>query len=74
MSMWDEYCADGLFDYDFPHGADNDEWTTADGRLLKLRDMTGRHIENVMRMIGTDDNFYHACEAELKRRELGVTT
>ena len=68
MSLSEDYIGDGLFDHDFPHGVENDEWTTRDGRLLKLRDMTDRYIENVMRMIGEDDDFYGACSAELSRR------
>lgn len=35
---------------------------------MKLKDMTSLHIRNCMRLIGTDDDFYYALEAELKRR------
>lgn len=72
MSLWDDYCADGMFERDFPHGLDNDEWVTVDGRRLKLCEMTERHIRNVMRMIGVNDGFYSACEKELRSRALGV--
>lgn len=56
---------------DFPHGVNNDEWTTEDGRTLKITEMTTTHIQNCMNMIkraGMNDDFYYVLEAELKRR------
>lgn len=68
MSLWDDYAAEMAFRDAFPHGVNNDEWTTKDGRVLKLKDMTSYHIRNCMRMLGDTDDFYYAFEAELKRR------
>ena len=67
-SLYDDYLADRQFEIDFPHGVNNDEWTTRDGRTLKITEMTTRHIRNCMKMIGEEDDFYQVFEAELKRR------
>ena len=67
-SMGEEWLADHQFEHDFPHGVNNDEWTTEDGRTLKITEMTSQHIRNCMKMIGQNDDFYYALEAELNRR------
>ena len=54
---------------DFPHGVNNDEWRTKEGKILKVKDMTTAHIKNCMRMIGEKDDFYYVFENELKKRE-----
>lgn len=53
---------------DFPHGVNNDEWRTREGKVLKVKDMTTAHIKNCMRMIGEKDDFYYVFENELKKR------
>lgn len=70
-SMGEEWWAENQFEFDFPHGVNNDEWTTEDGRTLKITEMTSKHIQNCMKMIernGMNDDFYYVLEAELKRR------
>ena len=70
-SLWSDYEVDYMFARDFPHGVNNDEWTTQDGRTLKIGSMTTQHILNCMKMIereGMNDDFYYVLEAELKRR------
>ena len=68
MSLWDDYKVDAQFAMDFPHGVNNDEWRTREGKVLKVKDMTTAHIKNSMRMIGKTDDFYYVFETELKRR------
>ena len=68
MSMYDDYRIDAIFAEQFPHGVNNDEWRTRDGKILKVKDMTTAHIRNCMRLIGEFDDFWYAFEAELKRR------
>lgn len=74
-SMGEEWWAEHQFEYDFPHGVDNDEWTTEDGRTLKIAEMTTDHIRNCMKMLeristnGDIDNIYFMFEAELERRK-----
>ena len=68
MSLWDDYKADFEFTRMYPHGVNNDEWRTRDGKILKVKDMTTEHIKNCMRMIGETDDFYYVFEAELKQR------
>lgn len=68
MSLWSDYEADSYFSSMYPHGVNNDEWRTKDGRILKLQEMTSRHIRNCMRMITQQDDFWYAFEAELHRR------
>ena len=68
MSLWNDYKADFCFEYCFPHGVNNDEWRTRDGKVLKVKDMTTQHIKNCMRLIGTYDDFYYVFEYELKKR------
>ena len=68
-SLYSDYLADRQFEIDFPHGVNNDEWTTEDGRTLKITEMTTRHIQNCMKMIGTTDDFYYVLQAELNRRK-----
>ena len=73
-SLYDDYLADCQFAIDFPHGVNNDEWTTLDGRTLKITSMTTQHIQNCMKMIereSTEDyfyDFYYVLESELNRR------
>ena len=68
MSLWSDCAVDYLFAENFPHGVNNDEWRTKDGTVLRIQDMTSRHIRNCMRLIGQEDDFWYAFEAELKRR------
>ena len=68
MSLWSDYETDALFAQQFPHGVNNDEWRTKDGRVLKISEMSESHIRNCMRLIGQEDDFWYAFEAELKRR------
>ena len=68
MSLWDDYKSDAQFARDFPHGVNHDEWTTREGKVLKLKNMTTEHIKNCMRMLGDTCDFYHVFAAELKRR------
>lgn len=68
MSIWSDYEAEMTFRMHYPHGVNNDEWTTREGKTLKLKDMTTAHIKNCMRMIGDTNDFYYAFEAELARR------
>ncbi len=76
MSLWEDYEAEYAFERDFPHGVDNDEWTTKDGRTLKVKDMTTGHIMNCMKMLMKDgeviDDFYYVFEQELRRRGLAM--
>lgn len=73
-SLYSDYLADRQFEHDFPHGVNNDEWTTEDGRTLKITEMTTRHIQNCMKMLEREateddfDEFYYVLEAELNRR------
>ena len=67
-SLYSDYLADLQFEIDFPHGVNNDEWTTQDGRTLTITEMTTQHIRNCMKMIGTNDDFYYVLEVELNRR------
>ena len=69
MSLYDDYYADIQFAMNFPHGVNNDEWRTREGKVLKVKDMSTAHIKNCMRMIGKIDDFYYAFEAELRRRD-----
>lgn len=68
MSLGSEYLAEYAYERDHPHGVNNDEWKTRDGRILKVKDMTTAHIKNCMRMIGQMDDFWYVFEAELKKR------
>lgn len=68
MSIYDDYRIDAIFAEQFPHGVNNDEWRTRDGKILKVKDMTTAHIRNCMRLIGESDDFWYVFEAELKRR------
>ena len=75
-SMGEEWWAEHQFEMDFPHGVNNDEWTTEDGKTLKITEMTTQHIQNCMNMIkrgGMKDDFYYVLEAELKRRRESAT-
>ena len=73
-SMGEEWLAEHQFEMDFPHGVNNDEWTTRDGQTLKITEMTTQHIKNCMKMMEREatedyfDDFYYVLEAELKRR------
>lgn len=73
-SLYADYLADRQFEIDFPHGVNNDEWTTEDGRTLKVTQMTSDHIRNCMKMLerqATEDHFdefYYVLENELNRR------
>lgn len=73
-SMGEEWIADHQFELDFPHGVNNDEWTTRDGRTLKITEMTTQHIQNCMKMLEREsteddiDKFYFVLETELNRR------
>ena len=40
MSLYDDYYADIQFAMDFPHGVNNDEWRTREGKVLKVKDMS----------------------------------
>lgn len=72
MSLWDDYEAECAFERDFPHGVHNDEWTTKDGRTMKVNEMTTGHIMNCMKMLRNGgqitDDFYYVLEEELRRR------
>ena len=68
MSLGSDYLAEYAFEWDYPHGINNDEWRDARGVVHKLKDMSESYIKNVMRFIGKDDDFWYACEAELNRR------
>lgn len=68
MSLYSDYATEIAFAEQYPHGVNNDEWRTRDGRILKLKDMTTAHITNCMNMIGESDDFYYAFRAELERR------
>lgn len=68
MSMWSDYEADAAFERDFPFGVPYDEWTTKDGRKIRLADMTESHIRNCMRIVGEDDAWYGRFKKELARR------
>ena len=72
MSLWDDFEAEFAFERDFPHGVNNDEWTTKDGQVMKVKDMTTGHIMNCMRMLRSGDriidDFYYVFENELRRR------
>lgn len=72
MSLWDDFEAEHQFEWDFPHGVNNDEWTTKDGQTLKVKDMTTSHIMNCMKMLKKGDqvidDFYYVFEKELRRR------
>lgn len=68
MSLWDDYEADAMFEWDFPFGVPCDEWTTRDGNKIRLKDMTERHIRNCMRIVGEDDMWYGRFAEELARR------
>lgn len=68
MSLWADYEADAMFERDFPFGVPCDEWTTRDGKKIKLKDMTERHIRNCMRIVGEDDMWYGRFADELARR------
>lgn len=68
MSIYDDYRIDAIFAEQFPHGVNNDEWRTRDGKILKVKDMPTAHIKNCMRLIGESDDFWYVFEAELKRR------
>lgn len=70
MSLYDDYYADIQFAMNFPHGVNNDEWKTREGKVLKVKDMSTAHIKNCMRMIGKTDDFYYVFEAELNRRSV----
>lgn len=37
MSLWDDYKVDAQFTMDFPHGVNNDEWRTREGKVLKVK-------------------------------------
>lgn len=64
-----EYYAEMAFREQYPHGVNNDEWRTREGKVLKVKDMTTQHIKNCMRMLGGPvDDFYYVFEAELARR------
>ncbi len=72
-SMGEEWWAEHQFEHDFPHGVNNDEWTTEDGRTLKIAEMTTAHIQNVMKMLRRagedDDEFFGNLEDELASRK-----
>lgn len=44
MGMYDDYKVDEIFRSQYPHGVNNDEWTTKEGKVLKIKDMTNAHI------------------------------
>ena len=69
MSLYDDYYADIQFAMNFPHGVNNDEWRTREGKVLKVKDMSTAHIKNCMRTIGKTDDFYYEFEEELRRRD-----
>lgn len=50
------------------HGKNIDEWTTKEGRVLKIKDMSTAHIRNCMNMIGESADFWKVFKAELDRR------
>lgn len=69
MSLGEDFRNEYAFEMDFPHGINNDEWRTREGKILKVKDMTTAHIKNCMRMIGEKDDFYYVFEDELKKRK-----
>lgn len=70
MGMGEEWLADHYFEMDHPFGMPSDTWTTKDGRKIKLKDMTERHIKNCMRLVGEEDLWYERFQKELIRRLL----
>lgn len=72
MSLYDDYKVDLYFTQQHPHGVNNDEWRTKEGKVLKVKDMTTEHIKNCMRIIGTRDDFYYVFEHELKNRGYSI--
>jgi len=68
MSLWDDFEADAAFVWDFPFGIPCDHWTTRDGTLIPLEEMTTSHIRNCMRLVGEDDAWYGHFQKELERR------
>lgn len=70
-SIGADHIDDFAFESDFPHGVNNDEWTTEDGITYKVTEMTPSHIRNCMRMIERNtvfDDFYYVLAEELERR------
>lgn len=79
MSLWSDFEAEYAYEMDHPNGITGDMWTTKDGRVLHVKDMTTSHIRNCMKMLGgpttSDPNdIYWAFDAELKRRTGGDCT
>lgn len=72
MSLWDDYKDDYLDDL-FLYDDSYDVWTTKDGDMIKLQDMTTEHIENCLRMLR---RYYNECgwidafEEELAMRDV----
>lgn len=74
MSLGSEYLSYYAFKIDHPFGlpdfvlAQNNTWTTRDGRKIKVRDMTDKHILNCMKIVGEDDPWFTVFKTELNRR------
>lgn len=72
MSLWEDFEAESAFERDYPHGVNNDEWTTKDGQTMKVKDMSTGHIMNCMKMLCENgeviDDFYFVFQAELRLR------
>lgn len=69
MSLYNDFFSDYMFEIDYPFGMPCDEWTTKDGRKIKITKMTTEHIKNCMKIVGEDDLWYSHFEKELKGRE-----
>lgn len=70
--MYDDIRADYAFEMDHPFGIPNKNnpvWTTRDGTKIPVREMTTAHIENCMRVVGEDCEWYGVFMAEIERRK-----
>lgn len=72
MSLWDDYNADCL-DELFLYNDSYDVWTTKDGDMIKLQDMTTEHIGNCLKMLRRcydECDWIDAFEEELEMRNV----
>lgn len=71
MSMGSEFFAEYAYEISFPFGmpCGNDPlWKTRESKRIPVSKMTTAHIQNCMRIVGEDDDWYWAFQKELDRR------
>ena len=68
MSLGSEYEAEYEFEHDYPYCLPGEYWHSRNGKI-KVCNMTNLHIENCMKIVGEDDQWYSYFKNELNKRK-----